>query len=189
MIKRPVRLLALVGMATFVGAAPAAAKDEITVLRVCGSSDCHEIRNGTELRVLMTELGGGTTTSPKPAPFYTVVPVVTDKWPTPWPRYVYVPTYSRVRVSMDHRRLWTSLQRSSILYNVTRTLDPYSTPSDWRNVVVHADGTASGTLTSTNRGALAGVVATALAITALGILAVLYRWRNRAEPDPRARTA
>jgi hypothetical protein len=107
--------------------APSAqAKDVITRLEVCGTSQCRTIADLTTLEIFMTEIGDESVAAPARAPFYTMRPEKTRDWLSTWPRYVYVPSSSSVRVTMGNGdRYWDRVGLSAdLLERATRDLNP-----------------------------------------------------------------
>ena len=123
-------------------ASGAQAKEAITRLQICGASHCTTITDPNVLGAVMTDIGDSSMAPPDRAPFYTMHPEKTRKWPSTWPHYVYVPSSDSVRVTTGYGdRYWDPLEldlAAPLLKKATRELKPNPTPEAWSAVGVAA---------------------------------------------------
>ncbi len=136
-------LLAPVLLLTGLGAATA--KDTITRLRLCGASGCVTARDMTTLQILMTYIGASTAQPPSPAPYFTFAPIPTRQWPSSYPRYVYVPsaTLVRIRYPPNLARWATVGDAAPVLQQLTAGMPAYATPPAWRAVAITPQATSA----------------------------------------------
>jgi hypothetical protein len=137
-VKRILIGVLLAPMLLLAGLGGASAKDAITRLRLCGASGCVTVRDMTTLQILMTYIGAATAQSPSPAPYFTFAPIPTRQWPTSYPRYVYVPRATLVRVRYPPSpATWATVgEAAPVLQQLTAGMRAYAAPSAWHAVAV-----------------------------------------------------
>jgi hypothetical protein len=151
MAKRILIGVLLAPMLLLTGLGAASAKDAITRLRLCGASGCVTVRDMTTLQILMTYIGAATAQPPSPAPYFTFAPIPTREWPSSYPRYVYMPTATLVRIRYPPSpAAWATVgEAAPVLQQLTAGMRAYATPSAWRAVAVTPQATSQTLLPQT----------------------------------------
>ncbi len=111
-------------------AAGASAKNEITRLRVCGSSGCKVVTDTPTRHAFISAIINAAQGRAAPAAreYFTMRAEWTKEWPVTWLRYVYVPGARMIRLQIDRRDRpeWRWLgRRDAVLRAMTSGLTPF----------------------------------------------------------------
>jgi hypothetical protein len=120
---------------------------DIEHLRLCARSGCKTISDPRTIAPLVAGLiGVAPQRAPAPAEFFTLTPERTARRQQTWPRYVYVPDASLVRVSgASGDAEWLPLVWTDGAYErVTRGMTPFPAPTSWTRLQVGSSASAGG---------------------------------------------